>query len=170
MTRIWMVCLALSCGIANHAGAQAIPAWMQVRPSMLEESAPAPPREVATPPSEAHASVWRQNRARRILAAGAGVMLAGAITPAYVYPNRTRCYGSNQPRGGGTLRLAAGAGALGFVVAAGGASWLLVESRRHGYHASRRERAIATGIGALTFVLSQAVLGGAFLVEHICSD
>lgn len=112
----------------------------------------------------------QQVRARRILAAGAGLFLSAAVTPVYVLPYREPCWGSDQSKGSGPLKIAAGVGTVGFAAAVGGVIWLVRDSRRHGYYASNRERRIAGALGALTFVLSQGLLGGAFVVDQICHN
>jgi hypothetical protein len=114
------------------------------------------------------ASRARQNLARRTLAAGAGFTLSAAITPIYVLPNRDRCWGSERAKGGAPLKTAAVVGALGVAMVAGGATWLGIESRRHGYYAPRRQRLIAMAVGAVTLVLGQALQGGVFFFDMIC--
>jgi hypothetical protein len=169
MTRVIPVCFALWCALATaSAHAQATPQWLHVRwpllasSSMLAES---------TPRTAASAAVqFRQNRARRILGAGIGFVLSAAVTPAYVSPHRQPCWGSDERKGGLPLKLAAGVAAVGLVGLAGGATWLTLESRRHGRVSSRRQRMIAAGIGTLTFALGQALLGSAFFVDQICSS
>jgi hypothetical protein len=114
------------------------------------------------------ASRARQDRARRILAAGAGFALSAAVTPLYVLPNRDPCWGSERAKGGVPLKAAATIGALGVAMIVGGATWLGVESRRHGHYASRRQRLIAMAVGALTLGLGQALQGSLFFLDQIC--
>jgi len=166
MKRLLAVCLVI-CGVASgSARAQEIPDWMKVRGDMLEESSALFRTEPTT--EEALASRGRQSRARRILAAGAGLMITAAVTPAYVLPNREPCWGSDERSGRRPLLAATGVGAVGLVGVVGGATWLALESRRYGYRSSRRERAIAAGIGALAFALGQGLLGSMFLVDQVC--
>jgi hypothetical protein len=115
------------------------------------------------------ASRMHQNRARRILAAGAGFVLSAAVTAAYVLPNRAPCWGSDVAKGSGTLKGAVVVGTVGLSLALGGGAWFGVESRRHGYYASRRERLIAMGIGAITFAIGQTFLLPLFAVDRSCS-
>jgi hypothetical protein len=110
----------------------------------------------------------RQNRARRILAAGAGLAFSATVTPIYVLPNRDPCYGSERAKGGVPLNTAATVAALGVAMVVGGATWLRVESRRHGYYATRRQRLVAMAVGALAFALGQALQGGLFYADQIC--
>jgi hypothetical protein len=110
----------------------------------------------------------RQRRARRVLAAGAGLVVAAALAPAYILPNREPCYGYSRPKGAGPLKVAGGVGAVGLVATVGGATWLTIVARNHGYTSSRRERWIAAAIGTLTFVLGQGLLGAVFLGDQLC--
>jgi hypothetical protein len=123
----------------------------------------------ADPSVEARASTPRQRTARRVLAAGLGFSLAGAITPIYVLPSRSRCWSTGRMSGGAPLKGAAVVGAIGVGMAIGGGSWLGVEARRHGLRTSRRERLIAMRIGALTFTLGQAALVPVFFADQICN-
>jgi hypothetical protein len=167
MKSLLAVCLMMW-SVSAAAQAQHMPGWMKVRVVMLDESYAA--RRVEPEAVEALAARDRQVRARRIVAAGAGFMLAAAITPAYVLPTRNTCFSEDGPAARRSLLAAAGVGAIGLAGAAGGATWLAIESRRHGYQSSRRERVRAAGIGALTFVLGQVVLGSIYFVDQICNS
>lgn len=171
MARAAFLILFFVCGLSDSAAAQAVPSWMRVDyrffgdQNAIGTKGPHIPSE---PASTDVTSRLAQNRARRILAAGAGFVVSAAVTPAYVLPNRHTCWGSDRRSGDGTLKIAAGVSAVGLVAAVGGATWLALESRRHGYYSSSRERRIAAGIGAITFLVSQGLLGAAFLVDSIC--
>ena len=178
---IKLVILLAGCGcvVASAAHAQALPPWMRVQGAHLAEHQVSGNSSTGTPsvsaPGEAHidegsivAARFRQTRARRILAAGVGLMVSGAVTPAYVLPHRQPCHGSDDRKGGAPLKGAAGIGAVGMAAAVGGAAWSSLEANRHGYRSSRRQRLVGAGIGTLTFLVGQLVLGSVFFVDQIC--
>lgn len=168
------------CALSGAARAQSLPAWLRVDSRFLAElEAPAPsaPAHDPTKLALSHAtqpkvpsltSRAHQERARRLVAAGTGFVLSAAIAPSYILTHREPCYGSDQQKGRGPLIIAAGVGAVGSAALIGGATWLVLESSRHGPTTSRWQRVSATGIGALTFVLSQALLGTFFLADQLC--
>lgn len=169
-----LACLSL---LASSAYAQADPSGLRVQPQfsawLAGPVATATARKLeplAPPPGsrDAAATRFRQNQARQILAAGTGFALSAAITPAYVLPHREPCWGSNQHKGRAPLMGAAWLGGIGFAAAVGGGTWLGLESRKRGHYTSRRERAVAAGIGAATFVVGQLLLGGVFFMDQIC--
>lgn len=177
MWRAAIVACLISSVLAASALAQETPRWMHVGAGLLAELE-APPAGAANsrnftsrdassagPPVD---SLDRQRRARRVLAAGAGLVVAAALAPAYVLPNREPCYGYSKPKGSGPLKVAGGVGAVGFVASVGGATWLTIEARKHGYTSSPRERWIAAGIGTVTFVVGQVILGAVFLGDQLC--
>ena len=95
-------------------------------------------------------------------------MLSAAVTPSYVLPNREPCWGSDQAKGGATLKTAAVVAGIGVGLTLGGGSWLGVEAHRYGSYAPRKQRWMGFGIGAASFVLSQALLGALFFADSIC--
>lgn len=175
-----VVCLSLFAASAHaQTDARSLQSEMVflVRSSQLREvAAPTSSNLRVTTPAALSGSLeeantrFRQNRARRILAAGTGFLLAAAITPAYVLQHRQSCYGSSRPKGAAPLKGAAWLGGIGLVAAIGGGTWLALEARRHGHYTSRRERIVAGSIGAVTFVLGQLLLGTVFFVDQICND
>lgn len=177
MNRLFaLVCLLLLC--PGRAHAQALTDSLLPALRVVEVPAPGPVLERRVFPFAAalqlepalpdRASLARQHTARQILAGGIGFALAAAIAPTYIMPNRFRCWTTGKRSGGPPLKAAAVMGAIGIGMAIGGGAWLGVEARRHGYHASRRERLIAMGVGALTFTLGQAALVPVFIADQIC--
>jgi hypothetical protein len=158
---------------ARPARAQQLPPWLMVRASVLAELDPSPA------PSEAEAreraiadsvSAQHQQRARRITAAGLGVLVGASITASYALPLRSQCYGTEPKSSRELLPLILGTGAIGLVAAGAGGTWLGLEAGRHGLRTSRRERLIAAGIGVLTATLTQAVHGPLIAIASTCSD
>jgi len=154
-----LVCCLL---LAGSAHGQTTPSWMHVRPQLLT-AATAGGARVADPYSRA-----RQDRARAILAAGIGVALSSAVMVSYGVARDRPCWTDPTAGSARSVRLAGAFGGAGLAAAVGGGSWLWAESRRHGHHATRLKRLGAAGVGAVTFVLTQAVLGGLFLADQIC--
>lgn len=162
---------AFGCMLPSMAGAQVLPNWMRVQGNYLADQATSAEPSATEPVAEGSlvSARFRQTRARRILAAGVGLVLSAAVTPAYVLPNREPCYASSARKGDAPLKAAAGVGAVGLAAVIGGATWSFIETTRHGYHGSRRQRFVSAGIGALTFLVGQAVLGTTHFADQICS-
>lgn len=110
----------------------------------------------------------RQGRARSLIAAGSGFTLSALAALAYVAPLGDPCFGSTERRGKVSVGVAATTGTLGLAAIIGGVSWLRAQTRAHGRHDAPNQRRSAIGIGILTFVLSQALIGGIKLGESIC--
>jgi hypothetical protein len=172
--------LLLLCAAPPQAHAQSLASSLPRAPLSIAPAVPSAsalsPRDVALAvalppaPSPDAASRVHQNRARRILALGVGLALSAAITPTYVLPNREPCWGSTHEKGRAPLVAAAVVGSIGVALGVGGGTWLGLEARKHGYYASKRERLIAMGIGALGLAIGQSVQGTLFFLDQICSS
>jgi hypothetical protein len=92
MARVALVMFVV-CVLSGSAAAQAVPSWMRVDTKVLGD------HELTTLADASASLVWklvpdaasqrRQNRARRFLAAGAGFVIAAAITSAYALSFRS---------------------------------------------------------------------------------
>jgi Zn-dependent alcohol dehydrogenase len=109
-----------------------------------------------------------QNRARNLIAAGAGFMIAAGVTTAIAMTHREPCYGSDVPKGKLPTVAAAGVGALGLAAVVGATTWYVRDRRQHNYRVTTRQRLIAGGMGALSFVLVQAMLGSLIFADQLC--
>jgi Zn-dependent alcohol dehydrogenase len=109
-----------------------------------------------------------QNRARNLIAAGAGFMIAAAVTTGIAMTHREPCYGSDVPKGKGPTIVAAGVGAVGLAAVVGATTWYVRDRRQHDYRVTTRQRLIAGGMGTLSFVLIQAMLGSLLLADQLC--
>lgn len=162
MRAFFAVALIYAAAQPAFAHAQHLPQWLLVHPRVLAELEQPIAR---TPPP---ASVVNQTRAARITAAGAGFLLSSLVTLAYSLPDRSRCWEDSKLLVTTAPKVATGVGAVGLAMTVAGGSWLAVEAKKHGHFSSASKRWQAAGLGAFTFVTSQALLWGIFALDHLC--